>query len=122
MAHRRGPPRPGRGLRGSSGSPVVGEARGEFFGCDGGGGRACAGRCPADSAEAPGRLGEVDTVTHWRALMVLGTAQFLLDTSVMNVSISQLVDDFDTEVTVIQAVIMLYALVMAAFMMIGGKF
>jgi EmrB/QacA subfamily drug resistance transporter len=55
--------------------------------------------------------------------MVLGTAQFLmvLDTSVMNVSISQLVEDFDTEVTAIQAVITLYALVMAAFMIIGGR-
>ncbi|MFI6037479.1 MFS transporter [Streptomyces sp. NPDC051315] len=61
---------------------------------------------------------------HWRALVVLGTAQFLmvLDTSVMNVSISQLVEDFDTEVTAIQAVITLYALVMAAFMIIGGRF
>ncbi|MFH8622887.1 MFS transporter [Streptomyces vietnamensis] len=59
----------------------------------------------------------------WRALIVLGTAQFLmvLDTSVMNVSISQLVEDFDTEVTAIQAVITLYALVMAAFMIIGGR-
>ncbi|MCC5475566.1 MFS transporter [Streptomyces sp. NPDC059680] len=61
---------------------------------------------------------------HWRALMVLGTAQFLmvLDTSVMNVSISQLVEDFHTEVTAIQAVITLYALVMAAFMIVGGRF
>ncbi|MFE1902209.1 MFS transporter [Streptomyces gardneri] len=60
----------------------------------------------------------------WRALIVLGAAQFLmvLDTSVMNVSISQLVEDFDTEVTAIQAVITLYALVMAAFMIIGGRF
>ena len=60
---------------------------------------------------------------HWRALAVLGTAQFLmvLDTSVMNVSISRLVEDFDTEVTAIQAVITLYALVMAAFMLIGGR-
>ncbi|MEV0170057.1 MFS transporter [Streptomyces sp. NPDC050803] len=59
----------------------------------------------------------------WRALIVLGTAQFLmvLDTSVMNVSISQLVEDFDTEVTAIQAVITLYALVMAAFMVTGGR-
>lgn len=66
----------------------------------------------------------MDTVTRWRALIVLGTAQFLmvLDTSVMNVSISQLVEDFDTEVTAIQAVITLYALVMAAFMIIGGRF
>lgn len=63
-------------------------------------------------------------MAHWRALIVLGTAQFLmvLDTSVMNVSISQLVEDFDTEVTAIQAVITLYALVMAAFMIIGGRF
>ncbi|MER7000790.1 MFS transporter [Streptomyces sp. NPDC000410] len=59
----------------------------------------------------------------WRALIVLGTAQFLmvLDTSVMNVSISQLVEDFDTEVTAIQAVITLYTLIMAAFMITGGK-
>ncbi|MCX4878704.1 MFS transporter [Streptomyces sp. NBC_00847] len=63
-------------------------------------------------------------MTRWRALIVLGTAQFLmvLDTSVMNVSISQLVEDFDTEVTAIQTVITLYALVMAAFMIIGGRF
>ncbi|RSS80079.1 MFS transporter [Streptomyces sp. WAC06614] len=59
----------------------------------------------------------------WKALMVLGTAQFLmvLDTAVMNVSISALVDDFDTDVTAIQAVITLYTLVMAAFMITGGK-
>ncbi|QNP66234.1 MFS transporter [Streptomyces genisteinicus] len=59
----------------------------------------------------------------WHALIVLGTAQFLmvLDTSVMNVSISRLVEDFDTEVTAIQAVITLYALVMAAFMITGGR-
>jgi predicted MFS family arabinose efflux permease len=59
----------------------------------------------------------MDSVSHWRALIVLGTAQFLmvLDTFVMNVSISRLVEDFDTDVTAIQAVITLYALVMAAF-------
>ncbi|NBM20440.1 MFS transporter [Streptomyces sp. GC420] len=59
----------------------------------------------------------------WRALAVLGAAQFLmvLDTSVMNVSISRLVEDFDTEVTAIQGVITLYTLVMAAFMITGGK-
>ncbi|MGW1890557.1 MFS transporter [Streptomyces sp. NPDC002004] len=60
---------------------------------------------------------------HWKALAVLGTAQFLmvLDTSVMNVSISRLVEDFDTDVTSIQAVITLYTLVMAAFMITGGR-
>ena len=54
---------------------------------------------------------------------MLGAAQFLmvLDQAVMNVAISQLVDDFDTTVTTIQAVIAFYALVMAALMMTGGK-
>lgn len=45
----------------------------------------------------------------------------VLDQAVMNVSISQLVEDFDTEVTVIQGVITFYALVMAALMITGGK-
>src|SRR5436305_2733742 len=59
----------------------------------------------------------------WKPLVGLGIAQFLmvLDTAVMNVSISQLVSDFHTEVTTIQAVITLYALVMAALMITGGK-
>ncbi len=56
-------------------------------------------------------------------LMVLAAAQFLmvLDQAVMNVSISQLVEDFDTDVTTIQAAITFYALVMAALMITGGK-
>lgn len=38
---------------------------------------------------------------HWRALILLGTARFLMvpATSVMNVSVSRPVEDFDTEVT-----------------------
>jgi MFS family permease len=54
---------------------------------------------------------------------VLAAAQFLmvLDQAVMNVSISQLVDDFDTTVTTIQFVIAFYALVMAGLMLTGGK-
>ena len=54
---------------------------------------------------------------------MLAAAQFLmvLDQAVMNVAISQLVDDFDTTVTTIQGVIAFYALVMAALMMTGGK-
>ncbi|HEU5474465.1 MAG TPA: MFS transporter [Actinophytocola sp.] len=58
-----------------------------------------------------------------KPLVALGAAQFLmvLDTSVMNVSISQLVEDFDTDVTTIQAVITVYTLVMAAFLITGGK-
>lgn len=59
----------------------------------------------------------------WGVLVVLSFAQFLmvLDQAVMNVAISQLVEDFDTTVTTIQAVIALYALVMAGLMLTGGK-
>ncbi len=57
------------------------------------------------------------------AVVALATAQFVmvLDQSVMNVSISTLVKDFDTTVTTIQGVITLYCLVMAMFMMVGAK-
>jgi len=59
----------------------------------------------------------------WLPLSALALAQFVmvLDQAVMNVSISQLVDDFDTTVTTIQGVITLYCLVMAMFMLAGGK-
>jgi len=59
----------------------------------------------------------------WLPLVALAGAQFImvLDQSVMNVSISQLVEDFDTTVTTIQAVITLYCLVMAMFMLTGAK-
>lgn len=59
----------------------------------------------------------------WGILAVLATAQFLmvLDQAVMNVAISQLVEDFDTTVTTIQMVIAFYALVMAGLMLTGGK-
>jgi MFS family permease len=62
-------------------------------------------------------------VAKWGVLAVLATAQFLmvLDQAVMNVAISQLVEDFDTTVTTIQTVIALYALVMAGLMLTGGK-
>jgi EmrB/QacA subfamily drug resistance transporter len=62
-------------------------------------------------------------MSKWAVLAVLGAAQFLmvLDQAVMNVAISQLVEDFDTTVTTIQAVIALYALVMAGLMLTGGK-
>ena len=63
------------------------------------------------------------SASKWAILAVLGAAQFLmvLDQAVMNVAISQLVADFDTTVTTIQAVIALYALVMAGLMLTGGK-
>ncbi|MFD5125858.1 hypothetical protein [Streptomyces sp. NPDC058385] len=50
----------------------------------------------------------MDTLRHRRAPLVLGTSRFLMvpDTSVMNVSVSRPVEDFDTEAAA-------YALVMA---------
>ncbi len=59
----------------------------------------------------------------WLALVALASAQFLmvLDQSVMNVSISALVQDFHTTVTTIQAVITLYCLVMAMLILTGAK-
>jgi len=59
----------------------------------------------------------------WGTLAVLSIAQFVmvLDTSVMNVAIGQLIEDFDTDVTQIQTAITFYSLVMAAFMLTGAK-
>jgi MFS family permease len=56
-------------------------------------------------------------------ILVLGTAQFLmvLDSTVMNVSISQVVEDLNTTVPTVQAAITAYTLVMAAFMLTGAK-
>jgi MFS family permease len=56
-------------------------------------------------------------------VLLLGAAQFVmvLDSTVMNVSISQVVKDLDTTVPSVQAAITLYTLVMAAFMLTGAK-
>ena len=56
-------------------------------------------------------------------LLTLATGQFLmtLDSSVMNVSISQVAEDLGTTVTGIQTAITLYTLVMATLMITGGK-
>ncbi len=59
----------------------------------------------------------------WIPLVILAAAQFVmvLDSSVMNVSISQIVDDLNTTVTGVQSAITMYTLVMAAFMLVGAK-
>lgn len=56
-------------------------------------------------------------------LIALSLAMFVLviDTTIMNVSISALISDFKTDVTTVQAAITLYALVMASLMITGGK-
>ena len=59
----------------------------------------------------------------WVPLFMLASAQFImvLDTSVMNVAISQIVEDLDTTIQGVQTAITLYTLVMAAFMLLGAK-
>ncbi len=70
---------------------------------------------PDPTDVAPSRSGIV--------LLTLASAQFLmtLDSSVMNVSIATVAKDVGTTVTGIQLAITLYTLVMAAFMITGGK-
>jgi MFS family permease len=56
-------------------------------------------------------------------IVILASAQFVmvLDSSVMNVSISQIVADLDTTIEGVQLAITAYTLVMAAFMLAGAK-
>lgn len=59
----------------------------------------------------------------WSVVIVLGAAQFVmvLDGTVMNVSISTVVEDLHTTVADMQAAITFYTLTMAAFMLLGAK-
>ena len=59
----------------------------------------------------------------WILLIVMSLVAFImfLDTTMMNVAITDIVNDLDTSVSTVQSVISLYALVMAAFMVTGGK-
>ncbi len=71
----------------------------------------------ADATEVPVKTGA------GLVLLTLASGQFLmtLDSSVMNVSIATVAKDVGTTVTGIQTAITLYALVMAMFMVTGGK-
>lgn len=57
------------------------------------------------------------------AILILAAAQFVmvLDSSVMNVSISRIVADLGTTIGGVQLAITAYTLVMAAFMLVGAK-
>lgn len=55
------------------------------------------------------------------AALVLAMFILVIDTTIMNVSISALIEEFNTDVATVQAAITLYALVMASFMITGGK-
>jgi MFS family permease len=61
--------------------------------------------------------------SNWFPIALLASAQFVmvLDSSVMNVSISQIVADLDTTIQGVQLAITCYTLVMAAFMLVGAK-
>ena len=60
---------------------------------------------------------------NWPVIAILGSAQFVmvLDGTVMNVSISTVVEDLDTSVDAMQAAITFYTLTMAALMLLGAK-
>lgn len=59
----------------------------------------------------------------WSLVIMLAVAQFVmvLDSTVMNVSISTVVKDLDTTVASMQTAITFYTLTMASLMLIGGK-
>src|SRR5262245_48632662 len=60
---------------------------------------------------------------NWVAIAILAAAQFVmvLDSSVMNVAISQIASDLNTTIQGVQLAITAYTLVMAAFMLVGAK-
>lgn len=62
-------------------------------------------------------------LTKWGPLVVICLAVFIMviDTTIMNVSISALVVDLQTDVGSIQMAITIYALIMASLMLIGGE-
>ena len=59
----------------------------------------------------------------WLVIGILAISQFvmILDSTVMNVSITTVAKDLGTTILSMQAAITLYALTMAALMLTGGK-
>ena len=60
---------------------------------------------------------------HWLPLIAVCLTMFIvtIDSTMMNVAISAIVDDLGTTLGAVQAGISIYSLVMAAFMTAGGK-
>ncbi len=71
----------------------------------------------------PAAAAEGDRGSLGLPIAIFASAQFVmvLDSSVMNVSISQIVADLDTTIQGVQLAITAYTLVMAAFMLAGAK-
>ena len=61
--------------------------------------------------------------SHWGVLAIACMAVFIMviDTTIMNVSISALVADLNTDLPAIQLTIAVYALIMASFMLFGSR-
>ncbi|GAA1058037.1 MFS transporter [Agromyces luteolus] len=79
---------------------------------------------PAPEASAPeASASDAPPKASWVVVTALSSAQFVmvLDSTVMNVSISQVVEDLDTTVSAMQAAITFYTLTMAALMLVGAK-
>ena len=59
----------------------------------------------------------------WKAIVAISLAQFVmvLDTTVMNVSLEQVVRDLDSSISQLQVAITFYTLTMAALMLTGGR-
>src|SRR3954466_4471856 len=59
----------------------------------------------------------------WSVILILAVSQFvmILDSTVMNVSISTVAKDLGTTISGMQAAITFYALTMASLMLTGGK-
>ncbi len=60
-------------------------------------------------------------ITYFTLIMALGTFVVVMDNTIMNVSIQALVEDLGTNVSGVQSAIALNALMMAAFVLFGGK-
>jgi len=73
--------------------------------------------------DAAGKTPTEESAGNPRLMILLAMAMFVLvvDTSLMNVSISAVVHDLDTSVSSVQGAIALEALVSAAFILIGSK-
>lgn len=65
----------------------------------------------------------IGRVSRWSVLIIMCSAQFImvLDTTVMNVSVSAVVEDLGTSITSVQLAITLYTLVMGSLMLLGGR-
>ncbi|MDD3985474.1 MAG: MFS transporter [Methanobacterium sp.] len=59
----------------------------------------------------------------WTALILVSLSSFIiaLDSTFMNVAITNLIVDLNTTIPVIQIIITVYALTMASLMLFGGK-